>query len=629
MLIFFLFPFIAFSQNYIRTNSSPAAGNICHTGGNLGIGTTTPQQLLELKNEYSVSLRLSRTYPDSLCEWVNWDIKNNGNLLFQRDNGYCDKLNRTNTMMTLTRQGQLSLGTETPDSSSLLQLESSKMGLLIPRMTSLQKNNISAPANGLLVFDTGLQKFSFYNKTAGLWQTVPTENDLSNYLLSNDFNNHPTSTITNTYITNRNTAHTWGNHATQGYLTAYTESDPNYTAWDKNYQDLTNKPVLFDGQWSSLAGTIPNISIFPNDAGYITQADIESPWIRKGNIIYPENIKNIVGIGTSDPAVNLHIMQQSKLVNDNGSVTCRLNHRLIGDNALPQLGIRPYDAVWDFENMMGTLNFKYAKSFLDDFPSLPITKFTFTPDGTLIASKFVGDGSGLTNLNYNGVWLSNGVDIYYNEPGGKIGIGTTEPHEMTELKNGNLMMNGGFLKMIKPETTGGWARGLMYYPDDDSIGNDKIWGGIGLLGSGTVQQHFYIGFGKTPWNTSEGLFVTTNGNVGIGSAYPDERLTVSGTIKAVKIWVQEEIAVQNTKPWPDFVFDKDYNLISIEDLQKYIKENGHLPDMPASEEVKKEGIKLAENQRLMLQKIEELTLYIINLKEENDLLIQRIIKLEK
>ena len=69
-------------------------------------------------------------------------------------------------------------------------------------------------------------------------------------------------------------------------------------------------------------------------------------------------------------------------------------------------------------------------------------------------------------------------------------------------------------------------------------------------------------------------------------------------------------------------------LMLINKEKKYIKENHRLPNIPTSEDVKKEGIKLAKNQMLLLQKIEELTLYIIQLKEENDNLQKRIIKLE-
>jgi hypothetical protein len=68
----------------------------------------------------------------------------------------------------------------------------------------------------------------------------------------------------------------------------------------------------------------------------------------------------------------------------------------------------------------------------------------------------------------------------------------------------------------------------------------------------------------------------------------------------------------------DFVFEKDYDLKKLEDLQKYIQRNKHLPDIPSAKEMEAKGIELGEMNIKLLQKIEELTLYVIELKQEND-----------
>ncbi|MFA5781141.1 MAG: hypothetical protein WC868_02610, partial [Bacteroidales bacterium] len=69
---------------------------------------------------------------------------------------------------------------------------------------------------------------------------------------------------------------------------------------------------------------------------------------------------------------------------------------------------------------------------------------------------------------------------------------------------------------------------------------------------------------------------------------------------------------------PDFVFDSDYKLMSLVNLENYLKINKHLPDIPSASEIKDNGFKVTEMGSLMLQKIEELTLYIIDLKKENE-----------
>ncbi|WP_026994009.1 hypothetical protein [Flectobacillus major] len=71
------------------------------------------------------------------------------------------------------------------------------------------------------------------------------------------------------------------------------------------------------------------------------------------------------------------------------------------------------------------------------------------------------------------------------------------------------------------------------------------------------------------------------------------------------------VAVKNTSGWADYVFKPEYKLSSLDKVKSYIKENGHLPDVPSTETVLKDGIDIADNQRLLLQKIEEMTLYIL------------------
>ena len=100
------------------------------------------------------------------------------------------------------------------------------------------------------------------------------------------------------------------------------------------------------------------------------------------------------------------------------------------------------------------------------------------------------------------------------------------------------------------------------------------------------------------------------GNVGIGTTNPDAKLAVNGTIHS------KEVKVDLTG-WPDFVFKKEYTLPTLEEVEKHIKEKGHLENIPNEEEVLKNGINLGEMNAKLLQKIEELTLYMIEMKKEN------------
>lgn len=103
-----------------------------------------------------------------------------------------------------------------------------------------------------------------------------------------------------------------------------------------------------------------------------------------------------------------------------------------------------------------------------------------------------------------------------------------------------------------------------------------------------------------------------NGSVGIGTETPNAnyKLNVNGKIRS------QEIKVENTS-WPDYVFAKDYQLPALSETEKHIKEKGHLPGIPTAAEVKTNGIDLGEMNAKLLQKIEELTLHLIELKKEN------------
>ncbi|MCZ4319719.1 tail fiber protein [Aequorivita viscosa] len=116
-----------------------------------------------------------------------------------------------------------------------------------------------------------------------------------------------------------------------------------------------------------------------------------------------------------------------------------------------------------------------------------------------------------------------------------------------------------------------------------------------------------------------------NGKIGIGTPTPDELLTVKGKIHTQEVLVDLYGAVA-----PDYVFENyfngfseampEYKLISLEELEVFIMANNHLPNIPSAEEMQREGISLKEMNLLLLQKIEELTLYTLQQQKEIDAL---------
>ncbi|RPE08829.1 hypothetical protein EGT74_17530 [Chitinophaga lutea] len=124
--------------------------------------------------------------------------------------------------------------------------------------------------------------------------------------------------------------------------------------------------------------------------------------------------------------------------------------------------------------------------------------------------------------------------------------------------------------------------------------------------------------------TDEVMRLTPSHNVLIGTLTDDPayKLQVKGSIKAQRVKV-------TLTGWPDFVFRPGYALPSLQELEAYVKEHRHLPNIPSEQEVLRDGVDLGDMNRQLLQKVEELTLYIIQQHKQIEQLSERINSLEK
>ncbi|WP_422858982.1 hypothetical protein ACOKFD_16860 [Flagellimonas sp. S174] len=172
---------------------------------------------------------------------------------------------------------------------------------------------------------------------------------------------------------------------------------------------------------------------------------------------------------------------------------------------------------------------------------------------------------------------------------GNVGIGTTVPSEKLDID--------GNIKILSAHN-----RGVIFQRYSDKLPSSIK----GLPGEYSTRQGI-------SFNTSSidgAMSILWNGNVGIGTTVPDTKLTVKGNIHA------EEVKVDLSVPGPDYVFKEDYELTSLEEVQNYIKEKGHLPNIPSAKEMEENGIQLGELNMKLLEKIEELTLYILEQEEK-------------
>ncbi|MDO5615802.1 MAG: cell wall anchor protein [Cruoricaptor ignavus] len=172
---------------------------------------------------------------------------------------------------------------------------------------------------------------------------------------------------------------------------------------------------------------------------------------------------------------------------------------------------------------------------------------------------------------------------------------------------------------INSATGSGWARGY-YFSTNDGTANQ---GGFGAYGGSNTLINYFIGTYDNP----------------IAKFYPTDKKTIYyGNISVQAKLEAKEIKVTTT-PTADFVFEDNYDLPKLEEVEKFIIENKHLPEIASAKEMEKNGVNIGEFQIKLLQKIEELTLYSIEqnkkikrLEKENNqlkLIMEKLEKLEK
>lgn len=136
----------------------------------------------------------------------------------------------------------------------------------------------------------------------------------------------------------------------------------------------------------------------------------------------------------------------------------------------------------------------------------------------------------------------------------------------------------------------------------------KVW----KITSG-IENHDHKEFSIKNQNGTYFVIDGNNGNTGIGTITPSYKLDVCGTIRAKEV----KVDLLGTCV-PDFVFKKDYKLMSLNDLEKFVTDKQHLPEIPSEKEMIENGLNMKEFQMKLLQKMEEMTLYIIEQNKKNE-----------
>ncbi len=239
-------------------------------------------------------------------------------------------------------------------------------------------------------------------------------------------------------------------------------------------------------------------------------------------------------------------------------------------------------------------------------------------DGNILGLNFESDFTGGTRIG-NDVFFKDGGNSYINS--GNFGIGTTNPEARLDV-NGAIQSNGGANQFygFGPASASKSidVRSGSHYPyvfnwhTGLTFSAHSAYGGIRFYNQGYPDMY----------GTGVLVMSITNNNVGIGTTNPTSKLTVAGDIHSREVKVTVNAGA-------DFVFEKEYNLPTLDSVDKYIKENKHLPEIASAAEMKKDGINLSEMNIKLLQKVEELTLYTIEQEKKNNFQSKKIEVLEK
>jgi hypothetical protein len=303
-----------------------------------------------------------------------------------------------------------------------------------------------------------------------------------------------------------------------------------------------------------------------------------------------------VGIGTTTPSAKLEVVGNGGITSFTGTTSLGLLVRGSnnGNDDLSGIDFTGYSA---------------------DYNAKPLARIAVKPTSNgsyLLFGTSNGYTNGITNT---------AMAIDYN---GNVGVGTTTPISKLDVRGDLYIDKGnddshiywGSHNMTMGTKPGDYSHNVFTLkPGGASQG--KLFSVLKMYSANSESS-----FEQKVQIHSDDVSYFNGGNVGIGTTNPMNKLDVNGTVHA------REVKIDNNN-WPDFVFKSNYKLRQLVEVENFIKVNGHLPEMPKAEDVHSNGVNVSDMQAKLLQKVEEMTLYIIEQNKQIKELQNRISELEK
>lgn len=568
--------------------------------------------------------------------------------------------------------GSVGIGTLTPVSSAQLEMISTSQGFLAPRMTKAQRDAIATPATGLLIYQTNSTP-GFYYFNGSAWTALASKG------ATTSLSNLTSTAINAALVPNANNTHDLGS-ATNNWNEVYVNSikfmdgstqttaggaGATYTAGsgiaiagtvisntgDVNATDdvtfLTNHGGDVTGVYSNLqlgSGVVGSTEIADESItsadianASIAAADLSSMGAASGQVMQWNGtswLPTTLGAGAeTDPQVNVTTtslvprwdgtaLVNGAIFDDGDKLSIGYNDGLLTTTTLAaynresafsteDIAIKAVDqtlvgataTIHAFANLgyntSGLLfgeapvshvgAWGYANSTDNSAAVYATNAGTATTDYGIVAKS---TGAGTTNIAMyaKSTGATNNYALIVPLSGGKVGLGTEAPNTQLHVN----APSGEDLMRVQ------------------SAGITKFM----------VHSNGGVSVGALTVPAANGLYVNGDVRIGSATAATGYKLSVDGKVMC------EELKVQMS-PWPDYVFESAYTLKPLGEVETFIKENGHLPNVPSATEVEAEGLQVGQMQAILMEKIEELTLYMIELNKQNAELHARITELEQ
>ncbi len=460
------------------------------------------------------------------------------------------------------QSGNVGIGTKTPDPSAILDLSSTTKGLLLPRMTQAQRNAIKNPVAGLIVYQTD-QGIGTYTYDGTTWQ--PSNARIGSALVAGPWDKQGNAIDGTDFLGSTNDFDVvFKRNGIQGGRIGSTST--------------------FFGVNSGLANT----ATFNVGIGFQALRDNTTG---SSNVAVGTNTLALNIGGSFNTAFGYAALQNNK---SDGNLALGSN-ALFSNSGTPGSGTGAYNvALGDnslYNNTLGSRNVAIGGAALNSLiGSTASTSFNLAIGyGSL---QQLATGTGNTAVGYSaGLNKTSGSgNVYIGNNAGSVASSTAESDALyiSNSSSVNPLIKGSF------HATAPWVK-FNVKPTP---------------GSPTPTTTGYLAIGD---------FDTAPGGAGAGGL----GLPASFSGGAYRLYVQDgimteklKVALRNSADWADYVFAPEYKLAPLEDVETFIKVNKHLPNVPSADEMAANGIDVTKTSAKLMEKIEELTLYIIEMDKE-------------